>query len=157
MRELTAAEVERFWSKVLVRGPGECWPWQGAIFQKTGYGMFKLLPRTVLAHRVAFKLAEGRDPDPELVLDHKCHMPDTGCPGGRQCFHRPCCNRSHLREKTHAENIGLGLAPSSVLARAGVCKAGHDLRLTGAWRLDKGVLRLRCQVCKTRWNVGRHR
>lgn len=142
LRELTSQDQERFWAKVDVRGPEECWPWLASTFQKTGYGQFGLSPRVVLAHRVAFKLVRGYEPDPELKLDHTCRL-------------RICCNPAHLRVKTDAGNIQAGMAPSSILAREGRCAQGHDLRITGAWRKDKGKMRLRCQVCKRGWNAAR--
>ena len=82
----------RFWSKVNMRGPDECWPW---IASKThgggGYGRFKITSYTsVHSNRVAWTLHHGRDPG-DLIIRHSCDNP-------------PCCNPAHLEIGTHADN-----------------------------------------------------
>lgn len=86
------AVAARFWSKVLVRRPGVCWPWRGAKHNH-GYGVFKVSREAglVKAHRFAWELANG--PIPEgLVVRHQCDNP-------------PCCNPAHLTTGTQADNI----------------------------------------------------
>lgn len=56
---------------------------------KTGYGVITLDAGTELAHRVSFKIAEGRWPDP-CALHH--------------CDNRACVRRSHLFEGAKADN-----------------------------------------------------
>jgi hypothetical protein len=80
--------VERFWSKVARGAPDECWPWLGARAAK-GYGLFWWNGRMVKAHRVAFFLEHGRWPEP--------------C-GLHRCDHPACCNPSHVRDGTPADN-----------------------------------------------------
>jgi hypothetical protein len=85
--------TERFWGKVDIREPGECWPWKGGI-GKGGYGRFTLpghFGKMVQAHRMADELANGPIPN-GLFVCHKCDNP-------------PCCNPSHLFRGTHAENL----------------------------------------------------
>lgn len=83
-------DVARFWSHVKVTlGIRGCWKWRGA--KDGGYGVFKLLGRTVAAHRVAYAFVHGDIPD-GLVVRHKCHTP-------------PCCNPTHLETGTHADNV----------------------------------------------------
>jgi hypothetical protein len=100
---------EWFWSKVDVRGPEECWPWQKGMTK--GYGVVYQDDR---AHRVAYRLAVG--PIPEgLVLDHLCRNP-------------PCCNPAHLEPVTLAENTLRGMAPSAINRRKTHCPEGHAYR-----------------------------
>lgn len=65
-------QVERFETKV-ARGDG-CWLWQGARLPK-GYGKFSVARgRWELAHRVAWRLANGSIPHGMQVL-HRCDNP----------------------------------------------------------------------------------
>ena len=77
--------MNRFWAKVDVRGPDECWPWLGCV-GSDGYGHFKLNGKPVPAHRVAAGIegeAHGR---------HTCDTP-------------LCCNPAHVVEGTHKQNM----------------------------------------------------
>lgn len=72
---------ERFWSRVDKEGPvvraelGNCWDWKGPALP-AGYGNFYTggTPRMELAHRFAWKLANGPIPDGLYVL-HACDRP----------------------------------------------------------------------------------
>ena len=82
-------EPKRFWSKIDVGDPDECWEWQ-AHKSEAGYGGFWINYRTWLAHRVAWVLTYG--PIPEgLCVCHHCDNPG-------------CCNPYHLFLGTHAGN-----------------------------------------------------
>lgn len=88
----TAAAVkaaERFWSKVDVGGPDECWPWL-AGFGSAGYGQFSFDHRPVTAHTFGYELQNGPIP-PGKIVRHTCDF-------------RPCCNGAHLVAGTRAEN-----------------------------------------------------
>jgi len=76
-----------------VRGPEECWIWQGCINNK-GYGKTSLDGRRMYAHRMSYEIINGRIPD-GLVIDHLCRTP-------------ACVNPNHLRVTTHRENIVAG-------------------------------------------------
>lgn len=60
---------EKFWPKVLVLGPFECWPWTACCLL-SGYG--KLGDQ--LAHRVSFEITYGPVPAGLFVL-HACDHP----------------------------------------------------------------------------------
>lgn len=70
---------ERFWSKVRVAGPDECWLWSGKPDEK-GYGQFHLGNHTPGSHRVAYELTNG------LLKGHACH----------RCNVKLCCNPKHI-------------------------------------------------------------
>src|SRR6266567_7092181 len=82
---------ERYWEKVDVRGPDECWPWT-ASRHPYGYGWFRLDQKTMVqAHRYGLTLALGRPIKPGYESCHTCNNP-------------PCCNPKHLYEGTHQDN-----------------------------------------------------
>lgn len=101
--------ADRFWAKV--NKTGSCWIWT-ASRNSCGYGRFGLHRSSVLAHRIAYKLAVGEIP-PGLTLDHLCR-------------NRACVNPAHLDPVTIRENILRGEAPAALNARRTVCKRGHD-------------------------------
>ena len=82
--------LSRFWAKVEIREPNECWPWTGATVK--GYGQLYagrgLPPKK--AHVAAYEIANGS------ILDnlHVCHT----------CDNPPCCNPSHLWLGTNLDN-----------------------------------------------------
>ena len=84
--------IMRFWSKVDMRGPDECWDWKESLTHgNTGYGRFKVASYVTLhSSRVAWSLANKREPG-ELIVRHKCDRPR-------------CCNPAHLEIGTIADN-----------------------------------------------------
>ena len=82
---------ERFWEKVDVRGPNECWEWKGAKNRDGGYGFIKTGGGSLkLAHRMSYLMSKGNIPDGLCIL-HSCDNPS-------------CVNPSHLRSGTYKEN-----------------------------------------------------
>ena len=83
--------VDRFWSKVQIGGPDDCWPWLAGCFDKS-YGAFSVTSDILVqAHRFACEITDGALPD-DVVVRHSCDNP-------------PCCNPSHLLRGTELDNI----------------------------------------------------
>ena len=82
--------AHRFWTKVDLRSPKDCWKWLAAD-DGHGYGAFGVAHRKVSkAYRVAYELTYGEIPDGGVVR-HVCGNP-------------PCVNPYHLRIGTQADN-----------------------------------------------------
>jgi hypothetical protein len=89
--------AKRFWSKVDVSHPDECWLCNLKPL-RDGYCQFSWRENGIVrrspAHRMAWFLTYGAIPD-DLIVRHRC-------PGGPN---RACCNPAHLRIGTHADNM----------------------------------------------------
>jgi hypothetical protein len=79
----------RYHAKVDRRGEDECWEWTAARFEK-GYGVFRLGPKQVKAHRFGYELLVGPIP----VGLYVCHT----------CDNPPCQNPKHWFLGTHKDN-----------------------------------------------------
>jgi hypothetical protein len=82
----------RFWSKVEVKGPYECWPWRAAR-DDNGYGRF-YSKRHSLAHRIAYVMIHPDEPElgAEEDICHRCDNPG-------------CCNPRHIWRGNALENV----------------------------------------------------
>jgi len=82
--------MQRFWEKVDIGHPDDCWEWQ-ATRRRGGYGGFAVTSNEIeQAHRVAYSMSKGPIPDGLLV----CHS----------CDNPPCCNPDHLWLGTNQDN-----------------------------------------------------
>lgn len=83
--------IMRFWSKVDIRSPGECWLWQAGR-NANGYGNFKIASyENVTSSRMALISDKREEPHGLHVLHH--------------CDNPPCCNPAHLYFGTAQQNI----------------------------------------------------
>lgn len=125
MAEYDLYIIARFWAKVAVGRPTQCWPWRGGAGDG-GYGRFKISGKLVLAHHIAWELANGPLPDSDgyhgSVIRHSCDNP-------------PCCNWRHLRNGTQLENVQdmvakgrHGVAPSRKLTSEQIAAIFGDPR-----------------------------
>jgi hypothetical protein len=90
MRSIHRSVAQRFWSHVDVRGPSDCWLWQGAK-DSSGYGSIWIAGKSMPTHRWAYEDKYGSIP-PGLFILHTCDV-------------RNCVNPAHLRPGTFADNM----------------------------------------------------
>ena len=83
--------MKRFWDKVNVQGPDDCWEWQSPSKSNSGYGIVRVKGKTVGANRRAYQLRYGEIPE-GMVVRHKCD-------------NKLCCNPHHLEVGTQKDNI----------------------------------------------------
>lgn len=89
--------ADRFWSKVDVRGPDECWEWKAnhvrPVGQRARYGRIGAPGgrRMLLAHRVSVELSTGSVIPDGMEIDHVCQ-------------NTLCVNPQHLEVVTPDEN-----------------------------------------------------
>ncbi len=86
-------EHRKFWDKVDISGPNECWNWKKGKTGRPGnfYGKTRYAPYGYRAHRISYTLVNGTIPKGLHIL-HSC---DNGL----------CCNPNHLRVGSPADNM----------------------------------------------------
>lgn len=86
-------DAARFWEKVSIGYPDECWWWNGAMDER-GVGQFWLQGRVIRAPQMAWSLANNQTvPFPDELK--ACHT----------CDNAPCCNPAHIWPDTHQANM----------------------------------------------------
>lgn len=128
----------RFDRYVAKGGEDECWLWTGAL-NRQGYGRARIGygvegTRGIVAHRVAWVLANKRDLSGDLSIDHLCRTPR-------------CVNPRHLEPVTIHENrrrVHNREEPGAVESRV------QELLLVaplGGGRHPRGQIRRLCPIC----------
>ncbi len=132
--DFNANEIQsRFWPKVAVAGPEECWEWT-AHKNFGGYGEIKAgapSRKSLMAHRVSYELAGKSIPD-GLQLDHLCSNPG-------------CVNPQHLEPVTCRENLMRGNTWAAHNASKTHCNHGHEFS-GGNLRIEPDGSRA-CRMC----------
>lgn len=80
----------RFWLKVKIGNPEECWPWTGYV-GPSGHGRTTHKAYSMITSRKAWILTHGETPH-GFCVNHRCDNP-------------LCCNPAHLYLGTRADNM----------------------------------------------------
>jgi hypothetical protein len=125
--------AERFWEKVEVRGPDECWEWTAGL-NENGYGRFRVNATTeAFAHRMSYVLHYGDDPG-ELMVMHSCDNPR-------------CVNPAHLSLGTNEDNMRDAVAKGRLANQSKTqCPRGHPYDDANTHIDVKG--RRECRECR---------
>jgi CCR4-NOT transcriptional regulation complex NOT5 subunit len=110
--------IERFWAKVAIAEPEECWLWTACVNSK-GYGSFGVAPKkTASAHKVAWALAKNDG----VMSDSKDHIMHS-------CDVKRCVNPQHLELGTPKQNardaVARGLKVVHKPSERDTCNYGH--------------------------------
>jgi hypothetical protein len=151
--------AQRYWSKVDIGAPDECWPWTGASSQgrnnRIGYGCIRIDGRTLKAHRVGWELAHGASPG-EMLVRHTCDYPlcqnpshlllGTGTDNMRDMYERRRNRHSrgeeHPRSRLTIETVkeiralhNSGVTKSAIARELGIPRRTvHDVLIGRTWR-----------------------
>lgn len=123
-----------FFNKFSEGKDNECWEWQAAIDNTTGYGKALLSKNKVTtAHRISYAIYKGNIPK-GLVVDHLCR-------------NRKCVNPNHLEAVTHKVNTNRGISRFINLNKTH-CPQGHEYNDKNTYieKSPKGDRR-HCRIC----------
>lgn len=121
----------------LVRMPNGCLEWTGTTTAK-GYGQIGVGGKVVYTHRLAWSLAHPGEPLPPVVRHYVCDNP-------------PCCDVTHLRSGTSAQNTAdmmtKGRGRGNDWGLKTHCTQGHPFDEANTY-VD-GVGHRNCRACHT--------
>jgi hypothetical protein len=124
----------RFFSKVKIGAPNECWPWLASLTRK-GYGKFGINVKTYEAHRVAWMIFNGAING--MCVCHRCDNP-------------LCVNPNHLFLGTNKDNVLDMVAKGrnvSAYASKTHCPSGHSYSGDNLYVYKNGRWR-GCRACR---------
>jgi len=127
---ITYRASTRFWNKVTILTPEDCWTWNGSR-RGDGYGQVYINGKHRAAHRLAFFLANYYYPP---VVRHKCD-------------NRTCVNPHHLEGGTQTENMRDVLERGRhYYANKTHCPQGHEYTDDNTYRRPNGSRE--CRACR---------
>jgi hypothetical protein len=98
---ITEKDKQRFWSKIDIRGPNECWLWlEGLDTDGYGHCWLSSANRSPSSHRISWQIENGPIAE-ELCVCHSC---DVQYSIGDATYRR-CCNPKHLWVGSNRDNI----------------------------------------------------
>lgn len=124
----------RFWDRVAIGQPDECWEWQGSL-RGDGYGQFYAHGKHRSVHRFAHYITTLEWPP---VVRHKCD-------------NRRCCNPHHLEGGTQQDNMrDVVERGRHYYANKTHCPAGHEYTDINTYYRKNGSRE--CRVCRRERN-----
>lgn len=122
----------RFWTKVLIGTPDQCWEWQGSL-RGDAYGQFYYDGHHMGSHRFSHYISTGEKPP---VVRHKCD-------------NRRCCNPHHLESGTQTDNMRDVIERGRhYYANKTHCPHGHEYNEENTYRRPSGTRE--CRTCRQR-------
>jgi hypothetical protein len=91
---------DRFWKRVSMGREDECWNWVGKPANQFKHGNFFMDGKNMTAHRFAYRIATGFNPE--------------GMDVAHICGNMRCVNPRHLRAQRRGERILAAAHPSAV-------------------------------------------